>query len=196
MQHQLGLQQLGDTEVEQFDGAIGCDDDVARLDVAVNDKVLVRVLNGIAHAKKQRQALLQAKPLLFAVVQNWRPFNILHRQERQPILRFSAIQKASDVRMIQIGEYLPLGAEPPDQFRARKARAENLDGDFLFELIISALGQEHLTHATDADSIEDAVGADSRRQRFAVRRLRLSAKIDCGFADYPFDGAVRALRGL
>ena len=50
------LQQLGDAEVEQLRHAVRGHEDVARLDVAMDDEVLVRILHRAAHPQEQRAA--------------------------------------------------------------------------------------------------------------------------------------------
>ena len=52
----LVLQQLGDAEVEQLRHAVGGDQDVRWLDVAMHDEVLMRVGHGGAHLAKQSGA--------------------------------------------------------------------------------------------------------------------------------------------
>ena len=48
-------QQLGDAEVEQLHLALGIDQDVGRLQVAMHDQVLVRVLDRAEHLQEQPQ---------------------------------------------------------------------------------------------------------------------------------------------
>jgi hypothetical protein len=49
----VALQQLGDAEVEQFGLAVRCDQQVARLQVAVDDQVLMGELDRGAGGEKQ-----------------------------------------------------------------------------------------------------------------------------------------------
>ena len=58
----VGLEQLGDAEVEQLGHAVGRDEDVAGLDVAVHDEVLVRVLHGAQTSRKSSRRLVDRQP--------------------------------------------------------------------------------------------------------------------------------------
>ena len=58
----LGLDQLGDAEIEQADLALAGDEDVGRLQVAVNDEVRVRVANRPQHLAEHLDALANRHP--------------------------------------------------------------------------------------------------------------------------------------
>ena len=53
------IEQLGDAEIEELRRALGRDEDVSRLDVPVDDQVMVGVLHGRTHLPKQRSRSLQ-----------------------------------------------------------------------------------------------------------------------------------------
>ena len=50
-----GAEQFGDAEVEELRYALGRDENVRRLDVAVDDQVLVRILERVTHLSEQVQ---------------------------------------------------------------------------------------------------------------------------------------------
>ena len=52
-----GLELLRYSEVEQFDGSILAHEDVRRLQIAVNDRMLMCMCHGLAHIPEQPQAL-------------------------------------------------------------------------------------------------------------------------------------------
>ena len=54
----LGIEELGDAEVEQLDGAVACHQDVRRLEVAVHDQVAMGVLHGVAELQEQLEPRL------------------------------------------------------------------------------------------------------------------------------------------
>ena len=62
------VEQLGDAEVEQLGRAVGGHQDVGRLEVAVDDQVLVRVLDGRADVTEQLEARRGVEPVRVAVV--------------------------------------------------------------------------------------------------------------------------------
>ena len=53
--------ELGDSEVEQLHGAVGRDQDVRRLEVAMDDQIGVRVAHGLEHGEKQAQPCLDVR---------------------------------------------------------------------------------------------------------------------------------------
>ena len=63
-----GVHQLRDAEVEQLRRAAGRDQDIGRLDVAMDDQVLMRVLDRGADLEEERQARAQVEALFVAVL--------------------------------------------------------------------------------------------------------------------------------
>src|ERR1041385_8854324 len=53
----VAIELLGDSKIEQLDFAFVLDQDVGRLQIAMNDRVLMRVLHGFAYGAEQSQAL-------------------------------------------------------------------------------------------------------------------------------------------
>ena len=70
--HAPFLEQLGDAEVEQLGDAVGRDQDVRGLDVAVDDQALMGVMDGVAHLAEHRQPLAD-RQLTFPTVHVDRP---------------------------------------------------------------------------------------------------------------------------
>jgi len=90
------LHQLGDAEVEQPHLAIGADEDVRRLQVAMDDEVLVGMLNRTQHLQHQRQPRRDRQPLAVAVDVQWRALDELERE----VGLASALTPASSRRAI------------------------------------------------------------------------------------------------
>src|SRR5262249_61977691 len=68
----VGIDQLGDAEVEQLRRAVGRRQDVAGLDVAMDDQVLVSELNRRADLPEGVQSLGDRKPIGVAIIVDWR----------------------------------------------------------------------------------------------------------------------------
>ena len=66
-----------------------------------------------------------------------------------------------DIRVVELGEDLPLDLEARLHGAAEGAALHHFDGDLLLELGIRALGEEDLAHAADTQRAEYAVGSDT-----------------------------------
>ena len=77
-----GIEQLGDAEVEQLGRAFGGDQDVGRLEVAMHDQVLVRVLNRRADLQEQLQARAHVELLPIAITIERLAVDVLHDEVR------------------------------------------------------------------------------------------------------------------
>src|SRR5437667_263844 len=73
---------FGDAEIEQPDLASSIHEDVRRLEIAVDDGMLVRVLHGLADRAEQAQLLLQRALMIAAIVRDWNTLDVLHDEPR------------------------------------------------------------------------------------------------------------------
>ncbi len=154
---ELGIEQLGDAEVQQLGRAVGDHEHVGRLDVAVDDQVLVRVLDGGADVTKELQARGGVEPVRVAVVDDRLPFDVLHGEVRPAVRRAAAVEKAGDERVLEAGENLPLVPEAADDAVGVHAALEHLDRHALLERIIVADAKVHGAHAAMTDLANQAV---------------------------------------
>src|SRR5579859_2042482 len=65
---------FGDAKIEQLGNAVRCHEDVAGLEVAMNDESLVRVLHGAANLQEELQPPGDVQIVLFAVLINGSSF--------------------------------------------------------------------------------------------------------------------------
>ena len=175
---ELRVQQLGDAEVEQLGRAVGRHQHVGRLDVAVDDQVLVRVLDGGADVAEERQPGRGVEPVRVAVVDDRLPFDVLHGEVGPAVRRAAAVEEAGDERMLEAGQDLPLVTEPPHDAVGVHPALEHLDRDALLERVVVADAEVDGAHAAVADLANEAVGA--RGGRPGRRRARTSAQRSCG----------------
>ena len=157
----MWVEQLGNPEVEQLDGrfpvgAVGGDEDVTRLEVAVEDEVLVRVVDGLADGAEEAEALLDGEPALVAVSRDGAALDVLHREVGQPLLGHAAVEEAGDVRMAEGGEDLALLLEAPPYLRVVEPGPHDLERDVLLERRL-ANGEVDGAHAALAEGPEHAV---------------------------------------
>src|SRR5262245_46192195 len=155
------VEELRDTEVEQLRCAVSGDQDVARLEIAMDDEVTVRGLYGRAHHAKQPQACGDAQSMLVAVGVDGLAFDILQYQVRNAVDGGAAVEQACDVRVIQRGQNLPLGAQARLYLPRQHAATDELDGDLLLVLLIGALAQVDLAHPALAQHAQHLVGANA-----------------------------------
>ena len=84
---------------------------VARLDVPVDDPLLVGVLNRQAHGHEQFQASSWAELALVAILRNRHAFDQLHHKERSAVRGQAAVEHLGNVRVVHHGRCLPLRLE-------------------------------------------------------------------------------------
>src|SRR5205085_1967968 len=107
----LRLQQLGNAEVQQLRHAFRGDENVARLEVAMDDEVLMRVVHRAADHAKQLQALGGCKFARLAVLVYGLALDVFHDEVWQAVGGRAAVEQAGDVRMIEAGKDLAFVAK-------------------------------------------------------------------------------------
>ena len=130
---QLLVQGFRDAEIDHFhDGLVVVqrDHDVGRLEIAMDDPFLVRVLHRPADIDKQLQTLARREHLLVTVIRDGHSAHQLHDEIRSARLRCPGIQHLRDMGVIHQGQYLPLGFEPGDHLLRVHARLDDLQGHF------------------------------------------------------------------
>ena len=163
---------LRQTEVQNLDPAIRCDDDVVAFQIAMDDAPLVRM----------RERIRQLPSVVHDMLRRHRA-GVQHRAERPSFdqlhgdiglpLGFADFVHRADVRMIERGGGARFTHQPGACGGIVKVRGqEAFDGDVSIELLVA--GPIHLAHSTSAESADDAV-------------VRKPPAIHCGFwaAFYP-----------
>ncbi len=105
------------------------------LDVAVNDTLLVRVLDGLANFDEQVQSLRGAEFLSVAVSCDGNAAHEFHDKVRAAVFRGAAVEDFGDVRMIHEREGLALGLEAGDDLFRIHAQLDDLEGDTAFDRV-------------------------------------------------------------
>ncbi len=157
---EIRVQKFRDAKVEQLRHAFAGHQDVRRLDVAMHDLFLVRVVNGVANTAKQFQPVGDAQLAVVAVlVEGLAAFDELHHKVRQPIVRRPAVQQSRNVRMIERRQDLPFFAKAPQDKVRIHAALDQLDRDALAELC-HADGFVDRAHAAAANLAHNLVRAE------------------------------------
>ncbi len=110
------IEQLGDAEVEKLHRPIGVNQDVARLQVAMDDQMAVRVVDRRAHRSKQSQPLIDRQPVFVAVGVDGRALDVLHDEIGLAAFRYAAVEEMGDVGVGDARQDLALGEEALSQF--------------------------------------------------------------------------------
>src|SRR5262245_32464436 len=107
----------------------------------------VRVLHRIADVGDERGTGRHRQAAAPAPFGDRGALDVLHHEVRTPVGRDPAVEESRDAGMLQPGENLPLGEEPPEDLAAR----HDLDGNALLELPVGALAEVDDTHPAAAD---------------------------------------------
>ena len=176
---------LGQAEVDHRgdrDAVVVLDQDVCRLQVAVDDPLLVRVLHGRANLPEERQAFGQAEAVLVAIVGQGDALDQFHDEERVPTLGRPGVEHMGDMRVIHDRQGLPLGVEPGQDRPGVHPRLDQLQRHHPLDRL-ELLGQIHQTHAAFADLLADLVAArdGGPDRRGLVDRTRSPFRFDPWF---------------
>ena len=169
----VGIEELGDPEIEQLRDAVGGDQDVARLEVAVDDQVLVGEVDRRADLPEELAAARWVGSFrVVAILVDRLPLDVLHDEVGAAVLGGAAVEQLGDVRVVEVGEDLALGAEAADDLVRVHAAPDELEGDLLLELLVGPLRQVDRAHAAPAELAHHPVGADALAGREGYILLR------------------------
>ncbi len=137
------------------------DEDVRRLDVAVNDPFLMRVLDRLADGDEQLQSLARREVVVVAVPRDRHALDQLHDEIGVAGIGGSAIQDPGDVGVIHDGQGLSFGFEPGDHLPGIHPGLDQLQRHTAFDRF-GLLGHIDHAHAPFADFLQQFVRADLR----------------------------------
>ena len=150
----IALEGLGETEIEHLDGAVWTDLDVGRLEIAMDDALLVRSFERVSYLPCNRERLVQRNWALGDPIGQRGAIDELHRQRAlfEPVNR-------GDVGMVQRGQELRLALEAGEAIGIRgKQFRQDLQRDVPVQPRIARA--IHLAHAAGADEGGDLVSAE------------------------------------
>ena len=153
-------QRLGDAEIQQLRLAVGADDDIAGLDVAMRDQIAVRVRDRLRHLYEQRDALIDAQPLAVAGAVDRFAFDIFHHQIRPTLRVAAAVEQPRDAFVIQRRQDLSFLLETAQEFVGVGARAQQFHRAVLAEPAFAAFDEIHRAHAAAAQRAQCVPHAD------------------------------------
>jgi hypothetical protein len=162
VRHRIGAR---DPEVDDARATISTDDDVARLEVAMDDPLAMRSREAAPRLHEHPHDLRpgprpRAKPAIERA-----PIDELHRHERVTVVRVDVVDR-DHVRMVQPRERLRLAKQPRTCSTARP-RTQELESDRAAELRI--VGLHHNPHSALPSRSEHHVPPDPGGGRGATR---------------------------
>ena len=154
------FESLGQAEVGDLGDAVRGHEDVGRLQVAVEDAVLVGEVHRPRQAGAEQRGLARRQGLAAQLAVERSAVDEFEREERQPIL-FADVVDLDDVRMLEGGDRLGLDVEAGQLMGAGMgARQDHLEGHEPVEPALACL--VHDAHAAPAELAEDPVAGDGR----------------------------------
>src|SRR5262249_38018543 len=152
-------QELGDPEIEELRVPFCIRQNVARLDVAMNNQIPMRKFNRGADLQKQLQSLTRRQFLHDCKSGYWCADNVVHDEVGHTIVSGARVEQPRDIWMIELGQDLTFRSEPAQDLSCVRASIQYLDGDLFLKLSISALCQENRAHPAAAKFTDDDIGA-------------------------------------
>ncbi len=154
------VEQLGDPEVEQFDGAVGGHHHVRRFDVAMDDQVGVGAGHGIEHRQEQFDPRPWPEAAVVRVFVDPFALDVLEDEVGLADLGDPRIEQFADVGMVEPGQHGALEHEPLFGRAADQRQVEQLDRHLTLIATVVAAGQPDRAHATLAQRRLERVVAD------------------------------------
>src|SRR6185295_8162439 len=134
----IALQQLGDTEVEQFYGSVFTYQHIGRLKVAVHDEVCMRMSHGRDHRKKELHARFNSKLMPIAVAVDVVAFDEFEDDVRGAGRRQSCVDQFCDIRVRESPKNAAFSFETLFAAAAYQRNVQEFDGDLTIETSIIA----------------------------------------------------------
>ena len=166
----LGLQCLGDAEVQQLDLAVGVDQHVAGLEVAVHQQVAVGMGHRVGQLQKQRQAVFQRTPAHRRV--DGLAVHVLHHEVGCAVAVRTCIEQPRDVGVVQPRQGLAFRGKARQHLGRRQSRPQQLGRGASLKAAIGAFNQPHFAHAAFAQWRGQAPRAQALARPAALGRLR------------------------
>jgi len=166
------IEALGDAEVDHLDQHLALvvgDQQVARLEVAVDDPFLVRVLDALADLQEQFEPVCEVHAAAVAELDQGQARHVLHREEQPALLGGADVQNLRDVRMLHAREQGAFAAETVEDVLAVHARLDHLQRD-LAAYRLQLVGEVDRTHAARAELRGDAVRPEPAADQGEVRQ--------------------------
>src|SRR5436190_4208427 len=152
-------QELGDPEIEQLRFPFCVRQNVARLDVAMDNQIPMRKFNRGADLQKQLQSLTRRQLLRDCKSSHWCADNVVHDKVGQTIVGRACIEQPRDIWMVEPGQDLAFRSEAAQDLSRVGGSIQYLDRNLFLKLTISTLRQKNCAHPTTAKFTNDDIRA-------------------------------------
>ena len=164
------LHRLREPEVEHLHRTVRSNFDIGRLQVPVDDALLVRRRQRLGDLFRDRQRLVECDSAVCDPVRERRSLDQFHH-ERENAVRLLEAVNVRDVRMVQGGEDFGFTLKPGEAVRVRRhALRQHLDRHLAFQVRVG--GSVDFAHPAGPECADDLVGAEPcaalKGQRLAV----------------------------
>ena len=151
--------ETGDAEIEQLRFALGGDANIGRLQIAMNDQVLMSVSDGGTEFAKKREPLADRQAVVLAIF--LQPFarDIFHHEIGRADGGNARAVKPRDMRMIETRQNPRFLPELPDQMPSAKTLLDEFDRHHPAKFRI--LREVNLTHPALTQQRNDLVTVDA-----------------------------------
>ena len=159
----VDLGRLGDAEVDDARHRLAVvfrHQDVGGLHVAMDDPLLVGVLDTLAGLDEELEAIANGELMEVAILRDRNASDVFHGEVRPPVGSHAGVQHLGDVRMGHDRQRLALGVEAGDDLLGVHAQLDHLERHLAAYRFL-LLGEVDGSHASLAEGRDDSVGADA-----------------------------------
>src|SRR5262249_43134165 len=172
------IDRFGNSKVDYLRNRLGIlfgYQNIRRLDVAVDDALLVGVMHCLADRGEQVHALANAQLVEVAVLGDWNTRDILHHEVRPSLFAGAGVKDSCDMRVIHYCQRLALRIEARHYFCRAHSQLDDLQRCLPADGVL-LLGQVDSSHATLSKHSDDPVSPELCFQTSFWR-----VGIGCGF---------------
>src|SRR2546428_12805449 len=155
----LFRQELGDPEIEQPRLPFCVRQNVAGLDVAMNNQIPMRKFYRVADLQKELQSLTRRQPLRDCKPGHRCADNVVHDEVGQTIVGRACIEQPRDIWVIESGQDLAFRSETAQDLSRVGASIQYLDRNLFLKLTIGTLRQKNCAHPAAAKFTDDDICA-------------------------------------
>jgi hypothetical protein len=156
----------------------------------VNDLFLMRIMHGGGDGAEQLKPLQRRQLVRVAEYVDRKAFDIIHDEVRKAVFGGAAIQECGYIRVVEVGQNLPLMAEAAENGVSIHSALDELDRNLLLILSVCSDRQVDGSHATVPDLSQDLIRPDT------ISRCKADLIIGDEFGSYPEDRRLNETAGL
>jgi hypothetical protein len=154
----------GQPEIRHIGLAVGVQQDVAGLDVPVDQPLAMSGVQRPGHHRHQFHGFRHGRPVVLDPLRQRAAFDVLRHDEKGAILGAAHVMHGNDMRVVEAGDGAGFGQVGFGVFGpGNKSGVRHLDGDRPLQLLV--VGQVDDTEAASAQDSLHPVAADALRPR-------------------------------